>query len=64
MFDFRRATVFCLGFRLSKHIMIRYAKILGGHGSLGTLATPMNQVVVQQKMNLEIGTKTMQAHKA
>jgi len=29
MFDFRQATVFCLGYRLSKHKMNRYAKNLG-----------------------------------
>ena len=29
-FDFKRATVFCLGHRLSKHIMTRYASNLGG----------------------------------
>jgi len=36
--DFRRVTVFCLGYRLSKHNMTRYAKNLGGmgHGPLGT----------------------------
>jgi len=28
-FDFRRATVFCLGYRLSKHKMIRYSINLG-----------------------------------
>ena len=33
MFDFRRATVFCLGYRISKHKMTRYAKNLG-HGPL------------------------------
>ena len=36
MFDFTRATVFCLGYRLSKHKMTRYAKNLGGHGPLAT----------------------------
>jgi len=30
MFDFRLATVFCLGYRLSKHKMTRYFKNLGG----------------------------------
>ena len=29
MFDFRRATVFCLGYFLSKHTINRYAKHLG-----------------------------------
>ena len=33
MFDFRRATAFCLGCRLSKHKVTRYAKNLGGHGA-------------------------------
>jgi len=28
-FDFRRVTVFCLGYRPSKHKMTRYAKNLG-----------------------------------
>ena len=32
MFDFRRATVFCLCYRLSKHKMARSSKNLGGHG--------------------------------
>ena len=41
MFDFRRAGVFCLGYRLSKHKMTRYAKSFGGNGLLGPLATPM-----------------------
>jgi len=31
MFDFRRATVFCLGYRLSKHKTIRYYKNFGGN---------------------------------
>jgi len=30
VFDFRWATVFCLGYRLSKHKMTRYAKNVGG----------------------------------
>jgi len=30
MFGFRRATVFCLGYRLSNHKMSRYAKYLRG----------------------------------
>ena len=29
MLDFRRATVFCLGYRLSKHKITRYAKNFG-----------------------------------
>jgi len=33
-FDFKRATVFCLGHRLSKHKMT-YAKNLGGRGPIG-----------------------------
>jgi len=33
-FDFRRATVFCLGHRLPKHKITRYAKNLRGHGPL------------------------------
>jgi len=35
MFDFSRMTVFCFGYRLSKHKMTRYSKNLGGHGPLG-----------------------------
>ena len=31
MFDFKRAIVFCLGYRFSKHRMIKDAKILGCH---------------------------------
>jgi len=31
-FDFSRATVLCLGYRLSKHKMTRYANIFGRHG--------------------------------
>jgi len=38
IFDFRRATVFCLGYRLSEHKITRYAKNLG---ALAPLATPM-----------------------
>jgi len=30
MFDFRRATIFCLGHRFSKHKITRCAKSLGG----------------------------------
>jgi len=33
-FYFRRATIFCLKNRLSKHTMIRYFTNLGGHGPL------------------------------
>jgi len=34
-FDLKRATVFCVGYRLSKHKMTRYAKNNGGHGPPG-----------------------------
>jgi len=47
MFDFRLATVFCLGYRLSKHKMTRYFKNLGVHDPVGPLATPMLQYTVQ-----------------
>ena len=41
--DFKRATVFCLGHRLSKHKITRYTKNLWNHGLLGpTVATAMN----------------------
>jgi len=33
-FDFRRATVFISGYRLSKRKMTRYANNFGGHGPL------------------------------
>jgi len=39
-FDFKRATVFSLGHRLSTHTMERYARNFGGHGSLVPLAMP------------------------
>jgi len=31
MFDFRRATVFCLGYCLYQHKMTTYSKIMGDH---------------------------------
>jgi len=41
-FDFKQATVFCLGHRLSKYKVTWYARNLVGHDPLGpTLATPM-----------------------
>jgi len=37
MFDFKRTTLFCLGYRLSKHKITIHAKNLrGGHGPLAT----------------------------
>jgi len=39
MFDFRRKTLFCLEYRLSKH-KLTIPKILGRHGPLAPLATP------------------------
>ena len=42
MFDFRRATVFCMEYRFSKHKMTRYSKNFGGHDPLGPVATPMH----------------------
>jgi len=33
--SFKRTTVFCLGHRLSKHKITKYARHLGGYGSLG-----------------------------
>jgi len=35
MFDFKRATVFCLGYRLSKHKITICSKHFGGHDPLG-----------------------------
>ena len=40
MFVFRRATVFCLEYRLSKHKMTRYSKNFGGLARWPALATP------------------------
>jgi len=40
MFDFRIATVFCLGNRLSKHKMTGYLKNL--EGIMGSWATPLS----------------------
>jgi len=41
-FDFRLATVFYLGYRLSKHKMTRHSKHFRGNGPLGSSrATPM-----------------------
>jgi len=42
MFDFRQATVFCLGYRPSKHKMTRYANNLGGVVPWAPLATLMH----------------------
>ena len=36
IYDFRRATIFCLGYRLSMHKMTSYAKIWVGPWPLGT----------------------------
>jgi len=41
MFDFRRITLFCLWYRLSKHKWPYVLKICEAHGSLGPLAMPM-----------------------
>jgi len=41
MFDFRRATLFCVRYRLSKHKMTRYSKNLGAMGL--SLAMPVHQ---------------------
>jgi len=35
MFDFRLATVFCLGYRLLKNKLTRYFKNFEGHGPVG-----------------------------
>jgi len=51
MFDFRRITLFCLGYRLSKHKMTICSKNLGGHGTVGpTLATPMTDGGVEGRI--------------
>jgi len=41
MFDFRRKTLFCLGYRLSKHKMTIYSKHLGAIVPLAPLEMPM-----------------------
>ena len=41
MFDFRRITLFCLGYRLSKHKMTICSKNLGGMAPLAHLAAAM-----------------------
>jgi len=41
MFDFRRITLFCLGYRLPKHKMTIYAKNVVGYAPCAPLATPM-----------------------
>jgi len=42
MFDFKLATVFCLGYRLSKHKITTYFKKLwGGMAPWSPLATPV-----------------------
>jgi len=35
MIDFRRITLFCLGYRLSNHKITVFSRNLGGHGLLG-----------------------------
>jgi len=45
-FDFKRATVFSLGHRLSNHKTTRYVRNMGGHSPF-PLATPME--VVREK---------------
>jgi len=45
-FDFKRATVFCLGHRLSKHKTTRYARHFGGITVLHPLATHMMWIVL------------------
>jgi len=41
MFDFKRRTIFCLRYQLSKHKMTINSKHLGGHGPSCPLVTPM-----------------------
>jgi len=41
MFDFRRITLFCLGYRLSNHEMTMCSKNVVGHSTTDRLATPM-----------------------
>ena len=48
MFEFRRTTVFYLGYRLSKHKMNRYAKNLGAWPLGPSLATPMTSDCTSQ----------------
>jgi len=48
--DFRRATVFCLGYRLLKPKMTTYAKNLGSHGPLPT--SMMLGEAVKDKLSL------------
>ena len=44
LLDFKRASVFCLGHRLSKHKMTRYARnFFGSHGPLGPYGCPFAQ---------------------
>jgi len=52
MFDFRRATVFCLRHRFSKHKMTRYAKNLG---QMALLATPMSVRRTVQLLTRSVG---------
>ena len=49
IFDFRRATAVCLGYRLSKHKTTRYAKNLRGHGTPGYvyMITPQTRTRVR-----------------
>jgi len=46
MFDFRRITLFCLGYRFSKHKITMCAENLEGNGTLGPLATPIHRKTV------------------
>jgi len=43
MFDFRRITLFCFGYRLSKHKMTICPEKWGEHAPLALLATTMAQ---------------------
>jgi len=50
IFDFKRATAFCLAQRLSKHKTTRYARSLGCMRTLWlSLATPMSGSIVSTK---------------
>jgi len=55
--DFGLATVFCMGYCLSKHEMTRNSKHFWGHGPVSPpLATPMATAATQQNVNQLIDT--------
>ena len=62
MFDFRRATVFCLRYCLLKHNMTRYSKNLDEPSPPAPLATPMYVRFIQRVCNVNALCKNVRIY--